>query len=685
MNTSYDTLTITINADSKQANTSIKALYTNLRNLEETAKNLDDKRIGEVKKLLQGIAKIDFSNVSKGLQDVVNAFKAFQNKSFQKAMNGNGLTGSLKDGDPNFTMVGEAYSTGLEADSKTWQETIEALDKQLPSVILSFREMKEEVVDLEDVLAGEGFNGDQIRRVMSAIHQELKEISPEQLEKLKDILIQFGASADQADNIVSRLAKDANKLDGGAKKGANGLKKLINQFKNIMKYRIIRKIIQEIYKALSEGINNLASFDDNFAQTINELKSKFEFVKNSFGALVAPLIQMVAPLLEAIMTIVGEINNAFADMFAGFNGAETFSSATDEVKDFNKELKKTQSLGIDELNVLNGEDKGGFETKQTTAMSSVFKDALGTLKEIIDSIKPVLLDVVQSLRPLLQSIGGLLKSIMPIFQVIVNLINQLVGRTAEGVNKSLSAVIKALSTVFEIIGTVLKILEPILSVIIEVVSVVINIINDVITVVANLITDILNPILALLKVVFNVISPLLNTISNLLKGVWKVAENIIKVLNAIPSGAIHVISQCLVAIAPLLEALINILGFKWVDKTPAWVRAILGVATGGLSEIAHFLTSGHFATGGFPQEDGFFYANHNELVGQFTNGQTAVANNAQIVEGIKQGVLEAMQQANSGGKDIIIQIDGKEVAKAVNRQNANSGYAGINGGYKYGY
>ena len=48
-----------------------------------------------------------------------------------------------------------------------------------------------------------------------------------------------------------------------------------------------------------------------------------------------------------------------------------------------------------------------------------------------------------------------------------------------------------------------------------------------------------------------------------------------------------------------------------------------------------------FATGGFP-EDGFFYANHTELVGRFTNGKTAVANNEQIVDGIRYGVMEAV-------------------------------------------
>lgn len=53
-----------------------------------------------------------------------------------------------------------------------------------------------------------------------------------------------------------------------------------------------------------------------------------------------------------------------------------------------------------------------------------------------------------------------------------------------------------------------------------------------------------------------------------------------------------------------------------------------------------------YAAGGFP-EDGLFYANHTELVGQFSNGRTAVVNNEQIIEGIKRGVKEAVAEALS--------------------------------------
>ena len=60
-----------------------------------------------------------------------------------------------------------------------------------------------------------------------------------------------------------------------------------------------------------------------------------------------------------------------------------------------------------------------------------------------------------------------------------------------------------------------------------------------------------------------------------------------------------------------------------------------------------------YATGGFP-EDGLFMANHSELVGKFSNGKTAVANNAQITQGIEEaayrGMMRALSSSDIGGR-----------------------------------
>lgn len=97
-----------------------------------------------------------------------------------------------------------------------------------------------------------------------------------------------------------------------------------------------------------------------------------------------------------------------------------------------------------------------------------------------------------------------------------------------------------------------------------------------------------------------------------------------------------------------------------------------------------------FATGGFP-EDGLFFANHNELVGRFGNGRTAVANNAQITAGIEQATYNAMMRANSQSsnreeqllEELIsavrqgskISIDGREIVTAYDSRKARNGYS----------
>lgn len=86
-----------------------------------------------------------------------------------------------------------------------------------------------------------------------------------------------------------------------------------------------------------------------------------------------------------------------------------------------------------------------------------------------------------------------------------------------------------------------------------------------------------------------------------------------------------------------------------------------------------------FKTGGFP-EDGLFFANHNELVGGFSNGKTAVANNGQIIEGIEGGVERAVSRVlapyladiarntrETADKDMSVNIGDRDIARANNR------------------
>ena len=98
---------------------------------------------------------------------------------------------------------------------------------------------------------------------------------------------------------------------------------------------------------------------------------------------------------------------------------------------------------------------------------------------------------------------------------------------------------------------------------------------------------------------------------------------------------------------------------------PSWVPLIGGKGF-NFNPIAEIPA---YATGGFP-EDGLFSANSNELVGQFSNGKTAVVNNTQIIDGVSAGVAKAISgvmggQANGQPINLTVQIGSNTIAKEV--------------------
>lgn len=100
-----------------------------------------------------------------------------------------------------------------------------------------------------------------------------------------------------------------------------------------------------------------------------------------------------------------------------------------------------------------------------------------------------------------------------------------------------------------------------------------------------------------------------------------------------------------------------------------------------------------FASGGFPETGQMFLAREAgpELVGTI-GSRTAVANNAQIVEGIAAGVSDANQAQNALlreqnellrailAKEGVVNIDGKQIKKAYDRASRNSGASIMVGG-----
>ena len=90
-----------------------------------------------------------------------------------------------------------------------------------------------------------------------------------------------------------------------------------------------------------------------------------------------------------------------------------------------------------------------------------------------------------------------------------------------------------------------------------------------------------------------------------------------------------------------------------------------------------------YATGGFPKVGSFFMAREAgaELVGNF-GGRTGVVNNQQIIEGVSNGVYQAVVSAMARSRNkTVVQINGKEILTAVEKASRDRGQNVMGGAY----
>lgn len=191
----------------------------------------------------------------------------------------------------------------------------------------------------------------------------------------------------------------------------------------------------------------------------------------------------------------------------------------------------------------------------------------------------------------------------------------------------------------------------------------------------------------------NVTDPIYNTFNNLWENVKEATQEvwdfIVGIFNGdgdIFEGFVEGVSSVFKSIANRIISGINSVISSPFNKINSLLNKIRTITVLGLQPFKGLWSNNPlpvpriptFATGGFP-EDGLFMANHGELVGQFSNGKTAVANNKQITEGIAQAVYPAVYNAvrsamsdtsGVGGGQMIdnrIYIGEEEVARAVTR------------------
>jgi hypothetical protein len=176
-----------------------------------------------------------------------------------------------------------------------------------------------------------------------------------------------GQQAGNAERHTRNYGRAAEEAGKAAKKGASGLSTFWQSLKRIAYYRFIRSIIKSIGEAFNYGITNLyqwsSAVNGRFASSMDTIKTATNYLKNSFAAMVSPLVNALAPALDFIIDRVVDVINWFNQLFAVLSGASTYTvakkvasiwadagkSAAGSAKKAADDIKRT-ILGFDEIN-----------------------------------------------------------------------------------------------------------------------------------------------------------------------------------------------------------------------------------------------------------------------------------------------------------------------------------------------
>ena len=161
-------------------------------------------------------------------------------------------------------------------------------------------------------------------------------------------------------SLLEMFAAGARAGFGNLKRNLLGLQEWLNgiaaAFKRIMFYRAIRFIIKEITSAFNEGIQNMyqwASLVDNqFARSMDTLATSSLYLKNSLGAMAAPLINALAPAIDWLIDRFVDLLNVINQVFAVLSGASTWTKAIKYPQKYGEEVKKGAGKATDALKKL---------------------------------------------------------------------------------------------------------------------------------------------------------------------------------------------------------------------------------------------------------------------------------------------------------------------------------------------
>lgn len=326
-------------------------------------------------------------------------------------------------------------ATGGNKKSRTYkamQYDVEDLSKSIAYVRGEIKSMEQtgedkalssKWVDLKNKMAETGKEAANVKAQMRELESSGKAYSdPTKTEEYKKLSNKLAGITDQQNVLNQKMretvvneksigagAKDIEKVGKSAKKSSGLISDMAKRIKQtVVSFAIfgaVMKVSQTISKAFTEGIQNMAKYSSEFNGKMSEMASATATLKNSIGALTAPIISALTPAIVTLCSWLTNAINAMNRFIAAISGKSTWTKAKKQQIDYAASLDKTAGsakkaagalAAFDDLDVLQKNDSGSGSGGTGSGGSDLYEE-VPTGKELSDKIQPFI-DYLKKLK-----------------------------------------------------------------------------------------------------------------------------------------------------------------------------------------------------------------------------------------------------------------------------------------------
>lgn len=300
----------------------------------------------------------------------------------------------------------------LETGGSSKSTTFKRMQYEVEELTNSIKYAKGELAAMES--SGTAFIDPTTTEEYSKVSEKLLDVQNKQ-----EVLNQKMRETVANEKSIGSGAKNIEKVGKAAKKSSGIISDMTKRIKQtVVSFAIfgaVMKVSQTISKAFTEGIQNMAKYSSEFNGKMSEMASATATLKNSIGALTAPIISALTPAIVTLCTWLTNAINAMNRFIAAISGKSTWTKAKKQQVDYAASLDKTAGsakkaagalAAFDDLNVLQKNDSGSGSGGSSGASGSGYEEVpltqkdfewVKNVKKVFEAILPIVLAIAAAL------------------------------------------------------------------------------------------------------------------------------------------------------------------------------------------------------------------------------------------------------------------------------------------------